>query len=97
VLALPAGTGLVGQVSGRRRDPSRHRDAKSIVQVTNLGISVRYRLTGVRHAARHGAAVAGATVTIRNIDNTQLWRGTGADGVSSRLPCRANTRSLPMI
>jgi uncharacterized protein YfaS (alpha-2-macroglobulin family) len=63
------------------------RDRRStVVQVTNLGISVKdspqSTLVFVTRLDT-GDPVAGAAITILNTDNTQLWRGaTGGDGVA---------------
>ncbi|ODS57327.1 MAG: hypothetical protein ABS36_05390 [Acidobacteria bacterium SCN 69-37] len=69
-------------------------DRSTIVQVTNLGLSVKdspqSTLVFVTRLDT-GAPVSGAAVTIVNTDNQQLWRGTtAADGVvvAPALPLR---------
>jgi alpha-2-macroglobulin len=93
----PGGTGLVwtavreGQpiarahrnVVGEARDPVTH---SSVVQVTNLGISVKdspqNTLVFVTRLDT-GAPVQGASVSIVRLDNRVHWRGTtGNDGVA---------------
>jgi alpha-2-macroglobulin len=71
--------------SAHRVDPERA-DRSTIVQVTNLGITIKDSpQSTLAFVTRldNGAPVAGATVTLINTDNRQLWRGTtGADGVA---------------
>jgi uncharacterized protein YfaS (alpha-2-macroglobulin family) len=91
-LLSPGGTGLVwaGLLDGtpiaksRFADTSRRHD--TIVQVTNLGVSVKdspaNTLVMVTSLA-DGQPVAGATVTIRDLDNRVVWTGpTDAHGVA---------------
>ena len=74
-----------GQTIARSRvhDPSTR---ATIVQVTNLGISVKDSpLNTLILVTRldDGSAVAGANVSIRTADNNVFWSGvTGADGVA---------------
>jgi hypothetical protein len=87
----PGGTGLVwaglqaGEPIAQSR-PITHEPRSTIVQVTNLGITVKdspqSTLVFVTRLD-NGAAVPDARVTIVNLDNKQLWRGaTGRDGVA---------------
>jgi uncharacterized protein YfaS (alpha-2-macroglobulin family) len=89
----PGGTGLVwtavreGEKLPRTRSYSGgDRTRASVVQVTNLGITVKdspqNTLVFVTRLD-NGAAVAGASVSIVRRDNSTFWRGTtGADGVA---------------
>jgi uncharacterized protein YfaS (alpha-2-macroglobulin family) len=89
----PGGTGLVwtavreGELLPRtRRVDFEPRTRASVVQVTNLGITVKdspqNTLVFVTRLDT-GAPVAGATVSIVRTDNSTFWRGaTGADGVA---------------
>ncbi len=87
----PAGTGLfwLGMKKGDRipNADTFGRDATTtIVQVTNLGISIKdspdSTLVFVTRLD-NGEAVSGAAITIVDKTNTQLWRGiTGNDGVA---------------
>jgi uncharacterized protein YfaS (alpha-2-macroglobulin family) len=87
----PNGAGLVwaGIENGETIEKSKpvlHDERSTIVQVTNLGITVKdspqSTLVFVTHLD-NGAAVADARVTILSLDNKQLWRGTtGRDGVA---------------
>ena len=88
--ALTGGSGLVwaavrtGEMLPRTRGASITR--ASIVQVTNLGITVKdspqNTLVFVTRLDT-GAPVAGAAVSIVRVDDTTFWRGTtGADGVA---------------
>lgn len=91
----PGGTGLVwvsmreGEAilqSRRFSDEQRTRTKSSIVQVTNLGITVKdspqNTLIFVTRLD-NGAPVANARVSIVRIDNSTFWRGTtGADGTA---------------
>ena len=92
--ALTAGTGLVwaavrdGDMLARTRRTTGGEAATraSIVQVTNLGITVKdspqNTLVFVTRLDT-GAPVAGAAVSIVRTDNQTFWRGTtGADGVA---------------
>ena len=89
----PGGTGLVwtavreGELLPRtRRFGDGPRTRASVVQVTNLGITVKDSpqntlvfVTGLDT----GAPVAGANVSIVRLDNSTFWRGTtGVDGVA---------------
>jgi uncharacterized protein YfaS (alpha-2-macroglobulin family) len=70
----------------RRLGPEDARTRASVVQVTNLGITVKdspqNTLVFVTRLDT-GAPVAGANVAIVEMDNSTLWRGTtGADGVA---------------
>ena len=89
----PAGTGLVWAAvqDGRILDRTRRTDSTnpvraSIVQVTNLGISVKDSpLNTLVFVTRldTGAPVAGATVSIVTRDSTTFWKGTtDGDGVA---------------
>ncbi len=99
---LPAGRGLVwagvrpGTPIARssRAVPEDSADRSTIVQVTNLGLSVKdspqSTLVFVTRLD-NGQAVADAAVTLINTENQQVWRGrTGADGVvvAPALPLR---------
>ena len=88
------GTGLVwaGLRPGAYIANSAHRtspenaDRSTVVQVTNLGITVKdspqSTLVFVTRLD-NGTPVAGATVSVINTQNQQLWRGaTNADGVA---------------
>ncbi|MGE0815739.1 MAG: MG2 domain-containing protein [Vicinamibacterales bacterium] len=91
----PGGTGLVwaavrdGDLLARTHRADREGEPTSrasIVQVTNLGLTVKdspqNTLVFVTRLDT-GAPVAGATVSIVRLDNTTAWRGTtGADGVA---------------
>jgi hypothetical protein len=88
----PGGTGLVwtavreGELLPRTRRLGRGTPTRaSLVQVTNLGITVKdspqNTLVFVTRLDT-GAPVAGANVSIVRLNNTTFWRGTtGADGV----------------
>ncbi len=91
----PGGTGLVwaavgeGQPIPRARRFADREDQltrASLVQVTNLGISVKDSPANTLVFVTRldtGAPVAGAAVSIVRLDNTVFWRGTtGADGVA---------------
>ncbi|MEO8482015.1 MAG: MG2 domain-containing protein [Acidobacteriota bacterium] len=91
---VPTGTGLVwaGMRPGEpiaQADlvlPRDQADRSSIVQVTNLGITVKdspqSTLVFVTRLD-NGDAVDGAAITIINRENRQVWRGTtGRDGVA---------------
>ncbi len=91
---VPTGTGLVwagvrpGEpiANAELALPADQADRSSIVQVTNLGITVKdspqSTLVFVTRLD-NGDAVPGATVSIVNTQNRQVWRGTtGADGVA---------------
>ncbi|MCC7043838.1 MAG: Ig-like domain-containing protein, partial [Acidobacteria bacterium] len=99
---LPEGRGLVwaglrpGAPIARasRAVPEDRADRSTIVQVTNLGITVKdspqSTLVFVTRLD-NGQPVPGATVNIVNTENRQVWRGsTGADGVvvAPALPLR---------
>jgi len=89
----PGGTGLVwtavrdGTLIPRaRRYPWAERTRASLVQVTNLGITVKdspkNTLVFVT-SLDTGAPVAGARVSIVRLDNSVYWRGTtDADGIA---------------
>ncbi|HET9360704.1 MAG TPA: Ig-like domain-containing protein, partial [Vicinamibacterales bacterium] len=89
----PGGTGLVwtavreGELLPRtRRVGFEARTRASVIQVTNLGITVKdspqNTLVFVTRLDS-GDPVAGATVSIVRMDNSTFWRGTtGADGVA---------------
>ncbi|HUL74887.1 MAG TPA: MG2 domain-containing protein [Vicinamibacterales bacterium] len=87
----PSGTGLVwagiepGEPIAQAKRVT-HEPKSTIVQVTNLGITVKdspqSTLIFVTRLD-NGAAVADARVSIVNLGNQQLWRGTtGRDGVA---------------
>jgi uncharacterized protein YfaS (alpha-2-macroglobulin family) len=92
--ALAAGAGLVwagirpGEPipSSERAVPEDRADRSTIVQVTNLGISVKDSpQSSLILVTRldNGEAVPGAAVAILDASNAQLWRGTtGVDGVA---------------
>ena len=92
--ALTDGTGLVwaGVRPGtpipmsERAAPEDRADRSTIVQVTNLGISVKDSpQSSLIFVTRldNGEPVSSATVTIVDMSNTRLWRGTtGPDGVA---------------
>jgi hypothetical protein len=90
----PNGTGLVwaavkeGEPIARahRSSGDSDRTRSSVVQVTNLGISLKdspqNTLLFVTRLD-NGAPVAGANVSLVRLDNSTYWRGTtGADGVA---------------
>jgi hypothetical protein len=93
------GTGLVwaGLQPGAaipQSDPVTYKPTSTIVQVTNLGITVKdspqSTLVFVTRLD-NGAPVADARISIVSIENKQLWRGaTGKDGVvlAPALPLR---------
>lgn len=93
------GTGLIwaGIQNGEpipQSKPVVHDERSTIVQVTNLGISVKdspqSTLVFVTRLD-NGAPVADARVTVLSLENKQLWRGTtGRDGVvmAPALPLR---------
>ena len=91
----PGGTGLVWTAvregttlprTHRYRDDNDNRTRASIVQVTNLGISVKDSPQNTLIFVTRldtGAPVAGANVSIVRLNNQVHWRGTtGADGVA---------------
>jgi uncharacterized protein YfaS (alpha-2-macroglobulin family) len=89
---LPSGKGLVwtaledGQPIARARlADSEHRHA-TVVQVTNLGITVKDSPANTLVFVTRlddGQPVAGATVTIRDLDNKPVWTGsTDASGLA---------------
>ena len=92
--ALTAGAGLVwagvrpGEPIPRshRAVPEDRADRSTIVQVTNLGISVKDSpQSSLIFVTRldNGEPVSGATVSVVDTSNTRLWRGTtGPDGVA---------------
>ena len=91
----PQGTGLAwvavkpGQTIARAKAIST--DARStIVQVTNLGLTVKDSPQGTLVFVTrldNAAPVAGATVTIITLDNKQAWTGTtNADGIAQSPP-----------
>jgi alpha-2-macroglobulin len=91
-LLSPGGTGLVwaGLVDGEPIAKSRFADTwrrhDTIVQVTNLGVSVKdspaNTLVMVTRLS-DGQPVEGATVTIRDLDNKVVWTGpTDAHGLA---------------
>ena len=99
---VPEGRGLVwaglrpGNPIPRSRPavPAEYADRSTVVQVTNLGITVKdspqSTLVFVTRLD-NGEPVANATITIINTANQQLWRGaTAADGVivAPALPLR---------
>ena len=91
----PGGTGIVwtsvreGDAIPRSRriaDNERERTKSSVVQVTNLGLTVKdspqNTLIFVTRLD-NGSPVAGARVSIVRTDNSTFWQGaTGADGVA---------------
>jgi uncharacterized protein YfaS (alpha-2-macroglobulin family) len=90
--ALPQGTGLVwtaveeGAPIANSRPFGESRVRASVIQVTNLGITVkdspRNTLVFVTRLDT-GAAVGGAKVSIVRLDNQVAWTGTtGADGLA---------------
>jgi uncharacterized protein YfaS (alpha-2-macroglobulin family) len=95
----PTGTGLawVAVKPGApiaRSKPNDTDPRSTIVQVTNLGITVKdspqSTLIFVTRLD-NGAPVAGASVSIVNLDNQRVWTGTtNADGIamSPALPIR---------
>jgi alpha-2-macroglobulin len=89
----PAGSGLVwaavqdGQILDRtRRADTSNRVRASIVQVTNLGVTVKDSPANTLVFVTRldtGVPVAGAAVSIVRADNSTFWRGTtDADGVA---------------
>lgn len=91
----PSGTGLAwvavkpGQTITRAK--AINTDPRStIVQVTNLGLTVKDSPQGTLVFVTrldNGAPVAGAKVTLVTLDNTQLWTGTtNADGIAQSPP-----------
>jgi hypothetical protein len=102
-LLSPGGTGLfwAGLKQGTPIEKAKvidYNPKSTIIQVTNLGISVKdspdSTLVFVTRLD-NGAAVPGAAVTIIGRDNTAVWRGTtGPDGVTMApaLPLRKPAR-----
>jgi hypothetical protein len=87
----PAGTGVVwaGLKDGRPIARAHHESTKpkaTLVQVTNLGLSVKDSPHGTLALVTRLAdakPVEGATVSIRNLQNTVLWTGTtDRDGIA---------------
>jgi alpha-2-macroglobulin len=70
-----------------RADPTKQGRRASIIQVTNLGLSIKDSPQNTLIFVTRldtGAPVPGAKVSVVMWDNTQLWTGTtGADGVAT--------------
>lgn len=103
-LLSPGGTGLAwaGLVDGPPIPKSRLADSErrhdSIVQVTNLGISVKDSPANTLLLVTRlsdGAPVEGATVTIRGLDNSVVWTGpTDARGLAEAPDTELRGREL---
>lgn len=96
----PSGTGLawVAVKPGTpiaQSTPSSTRPRSSIVQATNLGITVKDSPQGSLIFVTRldtAAPVAGAKVTVVNLDNTDVWSGTtNADGLALTPPIAVRT------